>query len=787
MPNIGIGALAPVSMAEEAGVPTNDQVSAEARRLLAEALADEGIEQALRESFAKQDDLSSHVWTKLTAQRSFWPSVASIVAADLSRKRDERRRRYTDLLVRVLTSERISLPRVLMVLTGFWLAVVTSERGRGEITGTAIATGVFIAAFLFFSYQMRRVRRSEEGDEQALAQMRDTLATRRRKLIDGVILPLARERVNWLRDLPFSNRLTPVDAGGLGDLYDPEYEVQVTATERLREALEGLSAGSIGIAGPKGVGKTTLIRAACEGRLNASEARDGGEARKAPGVLVSAPIRYGAEDFVRHLFARLCLVELGASPEAERARQIRVTGSRAFWLALTAVLGWVAMTISIVLSLTGGRSGFLGAAAAAVLVGVVAGFLGVVWVREQLRDHRGAEDPITEEARRSLERLRYLETVSAEWTGEVSAKAGSLGTKRGSKRAMSLAAQGWTFPEMIESYRHFVSRLTRRGPVVVGIDELDKMASAEEARSFLNELKSLFDQPHVYYLVSVSEEALSDFERRGQPIRDVFDSIFSDVLHVDYLSEGESDALLRRRAIAIAPPWPALFHCLAGGLPRESLRVARRAVQIAAKQRPDLTTVTLALVAERAAAHERAVTVMARGQVAPDGTQPVLSWLSELPPIWADGGIGRTHVALDSARDALRMRLETAPALISAGRERGDAVAQQGDELERLIVELAAGWHHALSCLEFFAGLTAGKFHAARQVGPGHPSSIELLARGHQQLSASPDLSWQTVEAFRARLTLTLYPYPCPPVVPEPPPHAPLADRPGNFAADPKW
>jgi cell shape-determining protein MreC len=31
----------------------------------------------------------------------------------------------------------------------------------------------------------------------------------------------------------------------------------------------------------------------------------------------------------------------------------------------------------------------------------------------------------------------------------------------------------------------------------------------------------------------VSEEALSDFERRGQPLREVFDSVFSDILHVD--------------------------------------------------------------------------------------------------------------------------------------------------------------------------------------------------------------------------------------------------------------
>lgn len=750
-------------MAEDAGAPTSDQVEAEARRLLAEALAEDGMEHALRECFAKKEALSAHVWAKLAADRSFSKSVSSIVAADLSRVGDERRRGYTSRLVRVLTSDKISLFRVLMGLTGFWIAMVTNQRLREEIEGTAIATSAFILAFLVFSWQLRRVRRIEEEDERTLEQMRATLAARRRKLIKRVILPLARERINQLRNLPFSKRLTPVDASGLGDLYDPEYEVPVAATERLREAVEVLAAGSIGIAGPRGVGKTTLIRAACEGRLDGGRGGGGGAEHAARGVVVSAPIRYGAEDFVRHLFAKLCLVELTGSPEEEDSRRAHATGSRAFWRALATAGVGMALTTAITLTLTRGSTGRLGVLGAAVMVGMVAGFVSLSWLREQLRDRPRGEDPSKREARESLQRLRYLETLSTERSSGLSARAALLGASLSTKRGTSLAAQGWTFPEVIESYRRFVGRLTDRGPVVVGIDELDKMASADEARSFLNELKSLFDQPDVYYLVSVSEEALSDFERRGQPIRDVFDSIFSDVLHVDYLDEGESDALLRRRAIGIPPPWPALFHCLAGGLPRDSIRVARRAVRIAAKHKPDLSTVAIALIAERAAAHERAVAVMARGRVAPDGTQPVLSWLSDLPPILvAHGHEGSRAHEIHAARDALRKRLLAAQVVAAAGRRQGATIAAEGDELQRLVMELAAGWHHALSCLEFFGGLTARRFDEARRVEPARPSAIELLARGHQELSVSPALSWRTVESFRARVGLPLHPYPFP-------------------------
>ena len=61
-----------------------------------------------------------------------------------------------------------------------------------------------------------------------------------------------------------------------------------------------------------------------------------------------------------------------------------------------------------------------------------------------------------------------------------------------------------------------------RGPVIIGIDELDKM-SEEDARQFPNDIKTVFGQRDCYYLVSVSEDAMSAFERRGMRFRDVFE------------------------------------------------------------------------------------------------------------------------------------------------------------------------------------------------------------------------------------------------------------------------
>jgi hypothetical protein len=83
--------------------------------------------------------------------------------------------------------------------------------------------------------------------------------------------------------------------------------------------------------------------------------------------------------------------------------------------------------------------------------------------------------------------------------------------------------------------------------VRIGIDELDKIDSVHDAGRFLNEIKVLFGIPHCFFLVSLSEDAMSQFERRGLPMRDVFDSSFDDVVRVGPLDASRSVALLRER------------------------------------------------------------------------------------------------------------------------------------------------------------------------------------------------------------------------------------------------
>ena len=129
-------------------------------------------------------------------------------------------------------------------------------------------------------------------------------------------------------------------------------------TSKLRERSEG----SFGIAGPRGVGKTTLIKFLATGAdLPPPDSADGGEAvarKPRLGVVVSAPVRYQARDFVLYLYAELCKKVIG--PDADEAlrdkvydldRETRPSDLSAWqaWATGAAILGAAAVTGGAVL------------------------------------------------------------------------------------------------------------------------------------------------------------------------------------------------------------------------------------------------------------------------------------------------------------------------------------------------------------------------------------------------------------------------------------------------------
>lgn len=179
---------------------------------------------------------------------------------------------------------------------------------------------------------------------------------------------------------------------------------------------------------------------------------------------------------------------------------------------------------------------------------------------------------LTEQAKENLDIIRFQRSFTSGWSGSLNfpfAFAGS--TTQGQSRM----EKPESLPEIIERYTKFVSLVQKHFTLFIGIDELDKLKSDEDAERFLNEIKILFGLPGCYYFVSISESALARFERRGLPLRDTFDSSFDEVLHVGYLNTEQAITLLRRRIPRLPVPFICFCHCLAGGLPRDIIRACR--------------------------------------------------------------------------------------------------------------------------------------------------------------------------------------------------------------------
>ena len=186
--------------------------------------------------------------------------------------------------------------------------------------------------------------------------------------------------------------------------------------------------------------------------------------------------------------------------------------------------------------------------------------------------------PLLKEALRWLKEIKFQQSYTVGWTGALKMPLGAEGTVT---NARSLAQQQLTLPELVDAYKRFLRKISEDSIVLIGIDELDKIDSDEKAQRFLNDIKIVFGVAQVFFLVSVSENAMSQFERRGLPFRDAFDSAFDDVIIVDHLNFKQSRKLLDERILALPVQFQALCHVMSAGLARELVRTLRDLVRVA--------------------------------------------------------------------------------------------------------------------------------------------------------------------------------------------------------------
>jgi hypothetical protein len=561
-----------------------------------------------------------------------------------------------------------------------------------------------------------------------------------------------------------SSTLEVREAPGLGHLIDPLSEIETSAAEQLKSSLEQLPGGSIGIAGPRGAGKTTLLHSFCAGLYPIKD--------QTPtlAVEVSAPVQYAPREFILHLFAKLCLEVLGPQSAQQPTNRLLVELATAERRRIPAVVFWwtgVMLAVASIGVFVADRVRTTVHPRIAVGIGLVVASIvvfGIAVYRSRLRlrgwlfgleigfppapldDPPGARwfglyteppAPLTQQGSTALQTLaadrlreiQFQQIVASGWSGGLKLP---IGLEAGLTGTTTLAQQQLGLPDVVGRLREFIRLATASGLVVIGIDELDKVESPEQARQFLNDIKSVFGIKDCYFLISVSEDAIASFERRGMPFRDVFDSSFDEIITVRPLDFHDATRLLRRRVIGLGLPFEALCYCLSGGVARDLIRTTRKLLQEGQVTR-ELAGLCEALVRAEVIGKTEAVEGAMKGIELEPAVSDVLRWCNELDLTKPTAAALLAHCQKWLDKPALaRVVVERPP-------------SPQQRILFRLTRELVGFYYYCATLLEVF---TADLDPAWLQ-GGASPRSLDRLAGSRQAFAINARLAWDAVSDFR--------------------------------------
>jgi hypothetical protein len=205
---------------------------------------------------------------------------------------------------------------------------------------------------------------------------------------------------------------------------------------------------------------------------------------------------------------------------------------------------------------------------ALALIGIYVYQLG----RETLPSRR-----IAREATALRERIRY--TASLKYGTEAGLSGGkSLTATLKRSQEKDLSERPTTIASLVFDFRNLVGQVAQllRCPVVIGIDELDKIQDAKAVRTLLRDIKGIFEVTGVHFLVSLSEEAaaalqLGTLQAGG---RNEFNSSFYTVIELPPLDSDETIELLKARGYDFTVKQSHALCVISAGNQRELIRLA---------------------------------------------------------------------------------------------------------------------------------------------------------------------------------------------------------------------
>ena len=645
-------------------------------------------------------------------------------------------------------SRRVRLP-------GFrWIVEKVNKTERRQRDGSIASTGI-------------------DALKTNAATARETLA---RALISRGLRPIVLQLRSERDQTEYTTHFRYVSARGLSEVYAPTiFELETPSFGQIRRLLDNTSGGSIGLAGPRGTGKTTVMSSFVEGRSRRSDEKRGRAIR------VSAPVEYVTRDFILYLFAKLCESVLVPEPPflrpyyadqpAKRFRSYyyRYAGQMGSLISGILLIWGLLVLFDAIFRFPLYSRYWLGPAliGAAVVTAITSRFVALNAYRNEREEEeyrlvqanrawessaqprKGVSNEIASLASKYLDVIRFQQTYTDGWSGSLTASAGIVQGTAGITGGTSYLRNLLSLPEIVAAFKEFVAaNVADAGPVIIGIDELDKIEGGDKAQAFLNDVKSVFGVEQCYFLISISEDALANFERRGLPVRDAFDSALDDVVRVRPLDYSTALTLIRIRIVGLPEPYAALIYCLGGGLPRDLIRWARAFVVAKDTTMEGLTELCGVVLREdlerKISASMVALSNDSESQV-DSAIRLVGSLKLSAEPGWlldsCDEILGST---LNNGQPSSEPTPDDGQSqAIPSGVEMVDAVSG------RVLSQLFGYFYFAATLLEVFTDdLTEDQF--AQLISDDAPGTISQLAHARQCFSANPWLAIDKISAFRA-------------------------------------
>jgi hypothetical protein len=159
-------------------------------------------------------------------------------------------------------------------------------------------------------------------------------------------MAVLRQRINQTPDVTKATTVVGTHAGiGAGTdlaVIGSPLSPTVNGLEDAKRLVQTMASGCIAVSGPRGSGKSTLVRAFCR-------AHHGYDAAPGLRLAISAPLRYRSRDFLIHLYSCLCDAVIrdprfNQDPPRDRATETRWAAAALLAGASAVGLGWFAVT-----------------------------------------------------------------------------------------------------------------------------------------------------------------------------------------------------------------------------------------------------------------------------------------------------------------------------------------------------------------------------------------------------------------------------------------------------------